>query len=219
MMRLSSYDGNPYIGVYCAANENISLVPADSPRALVTDIEEALGVESVRCTIASTYILGALLAMNSYGAVITSMASKEETELIASRLPVYVIEDRLNASGNNILVNDNGALVNPDIGKKALKKIEKVLQVDVEQGSVAGHKTVGSVCAATNKGVLCHPAASEQDLETLRSVMKVPTAIGTLNYGAPLVGACMVANSRGAAVGFKSTPIELGRVEDSLGLI
>lgn len=48
--------------------------------------------------------------------------------------------------------------------------------------------------------------------------MKVPAAIGTLNYGAPLVGACMVANSRGAAIGFKSTPIELGRVEDSLGL-
>jgi len=219
MMRLSSYDGNPYIGVYCAANENISFIPVDSPSPLVKDIEEALEVESVKCTISSTNILGALLAMNSYGAVITSMASKEETALIARRLPVYVIEDRLNAAGNNILVNDNGALVNPDMGKKALKKIEKVLQVDVAQGSVAGHKTVGSVCAATNKGVLCHPATSEQDLEMLRSVMKVPTAIGTLNYGAPLVGACMVANSRGAAVGFKSTPIELGRVEDSLGLI
>jgi translation initiation factor 6 len=218
MMRLSSYDGNPYIGVYCAANEDFSFMPVDSPRPLVKDIEEALGVESVRCTISGANIIGALLAMNSYGAVITSMASREETKLIAKRLPVYVIEDRLNASGNNILLNDNGALVNPDIGKKALKRIEKVLQIDVVQGSVAGHKTVGSVCAATNKGVLCHPAASEQEIEMLRSVMKVPAAIGTLNYGAPLVGACMVANSRGAAIGFKSTPIELGRVEDSLGL-
>ncbi|MGD0056498.1 MAG: translation initiation factor IF-6 [Methanomassiliicoccales archaeon] len=218
-MRLSSYDGNPYIGVYCTANENISFIPVGSSKALIMDVEEALEVESVKCTIASTNLLGALLAMNSYGAVITSMPSKEETELIASRLPVYVIEDRLNASGNNILVNDNGALVNPDIGRKTLRKIEKVLQVEVVQGSVAGHKTIGSVCAATNKGVLCHPATSEQELEMLRSVMKVPTAIGTLNYGAPLVGACMVANSKGAAVGFKSTPIELGRVEDSLGLI
>ena len=219
MMRLSSYNGNPYIGVYCAANENISFMPVDSPRGLMKDIEEVLEVDSVKCTIASTNILGALLALNSYGAVITNMASREETQLIASRLQVYVIEDKLNASGNNILANDNGALVNPDIGKKALKKIEKVLQVDVVQGMVAGHKTVGSVCAATNKGVLCHPAASGQDLEMLRSVMKVPTAIGTLNYGTPLVGACMVANSRGAVVGFKSTPIELGRIEDSLGLI
>jgi translation initiation factor 6 len=219
MMRLSSYNGNPYIGVYCASNEDISFMPVDSPRGLMKDIEEALEVDSVKCTIASTNILGALLALNSYGAVITNMASREETELIGSRLQVYVIEDRLNASGNNILANDNGALVNPDIGKKALKKIEKVLQVDVVQGMVAGHKTVGSVCSATNKGVLCHPAASGQDLEMLRSVMKVPTAIGTLNYGTPLVGACIVANSRGAVVGFKSTPIELGRVEDSLGLI
>jgi translation initiation factor 6 len=219
MMRLSSYNGNPYIGVYCAANESVSFIPVDSPRSLVKDVEEALAVEAVKCTIAGTNILGALLAINSYGAVLTSMVLKEEIDMIAKRLPVYVIEDRFNASGNNILVNDNGALVNPDIGKKALKKIEKVLQVDVVQGSVAGYKTVGSVCIATNKGVLCHPAISEHELEIVRSAMKVPTSIGTLNYGAPLVGACMVANSKGAAVGYKSTPIELGRVEDSLGLI
>lgn len=219
MMKLSSYYGNPYIGVYCAASEGVSFIPVDSPRTLARDIEEALGVEVVRCNIASTNLLGALLAMNSHGAVITSMASKEEKEFIAGRLPVYVIEDRLNASGNNILANDKGALVNPDIGKKVLKKIEQTLQVEVAQGTIAGHKTVGSVCAATNRGVLCHPAASDQDLEMLRSVLRVPTAIGTLNYGTPLVGACMVANSRGAAVGFRSTPIELGRVEDSLSLI
>jgi translation initiation factor 6 (eIF-6) len=31
-----------------------------------------------------------------------------------------------------------------------------------------------------------------------------------------MVGASMIANSEGAAIGFRSTPIEMGRVEDIL---
>ncbi|MCQ5375161.1 MAG: translation initiation factor IF-6 [Methanomassiliicoccales archaeon] len=218
-MKLSNYNGNPYIGVYCVANEFFSLIPFDSSKSLEQDIEEALGVQVERCSIAGTNILGSLVAMNSYGAVVTNMASQEEIKAISKRIPVYRIEDKLNATGNNILVNDNAALVHPEIGKKVLKKIEKVLQVEVVQGVLAGHKTVGSVCIATNKGVLCHPNTRKEELEMIRSLFKVPASIGTLNYGAPIVRACLVANSRGAAVGYKSTPIELGRVEDALGLI
>jgi len=79
--------------------------------------------------------------------------------------------------------------------------------------------TVGSACVATNRGVLCHPKTSEDELEMLASLFGVPAAIGTLNYGVARVGACMIANSKGAAIGSKSTPIELGRVEDALDLI
>lgn len=219
MMKLSNYNGNPYIGVYCVANEFFSLIPFDSSKSLQRDIEEALDVQVERCSIAGTNILGSLVAMNSYGAVVTNMASQEEIRAISKRIPVYRIEDRLNASGNNILVNDNAALVHPEIGKKVLKKIENVLQVEVVQGSVAGHKTVGSACIATNRGVLCHPNTRKEELEMIRSIFKVPASIGTLNYGTPIVGACLVANSKGAAVGYRSTPIELGRVEDALGLI
>jgi len=97
MMRLSSYNGNPYIGVYCVANEYVSFIPVDSPKTLSKDIEEALGVEVEKCTIGSTSLIGALLAMNSYGAVVTNTVSKEEVRRIAARLPVYTSEDPLNA--------------------------------------------------------------------------------------------------------------------------
>ena len=144
------------------------------------------------------------------------MATLAEVRPLKKHLQFKRIKDRLNACGNNILVNDNAALVNPDLGRTAIKQIEDILQVEVVQGMVAGHKTVGSVCVATNKGVLCHPSTSKAELEMLRSLFKVPTAIGTLNYGAPMVGASMIANSKGAAIGFRSTPIEMGRVEDVL---
>jgi translation initiation factor 6 len=217
MMKLSSYNGNPFIGVYCVANEGLSLVPPDAPKSLIADIEEGMGVKVLQASLASCNILGTLTAMNSYGAITTGMATLAEIRPLKKELQFKRIKDKLNACGNNILVNDNAALVNPDLGRSALKQIKETLQVEVVQGMIAGHRTVGSVCVATNKGVLCHPSTTKAELEMVRSLFKVPAAIGTLNYGAPLVGASMIANSKGAAIGFRSTPIELGRVEDALG--
>jgi translation initiation factor 6 len=218
MLKLSSYLGNPYIGVYCVANESLALVPFDAPDSMISDIVEALECEVVKTTLASTNILGALAAMNSNGGIASGMASLTEIRPLREKLPFTRIKDKLNACGNNILVNDHAALVNPELSDSAVKQVEETLQVEVVRGEIAGYKTVGSVCAVTNKGMLCHPATSKDELKTLSELFKVPAAIGTLNYGAPVIGACLVANSKGAAVGFRSTPIELGRTEDALYL-
>lgn len=215
-MKLSSYNGNPFIGVYCVANESFALVPPDAPQPLIDDIEVGMEVTVMKTPLASSNILGSLTAMNSYGGITSSMVALSEVRPIMKVLPFKRVRDRMSACGNNILVNDNAALVNPDLGRSAIKQITDILQVEVVQGMVAGHKTVGSVCVATNKGILCHPSTTKAELEMLRSLFKVPAAIGTLNYGSPLVGACMIANTKGAAIGFRSTPIEMGRVEDAL---
>ncbi len=219
MMRLSHYNGNPYVGVYCAANEDLAFVPRDASENLINDIKLSLNVKIVKCNIAGTNLIGSLLSLNSFGAVVSNMTTDTELELLSEYLPVYRIQDKVNASGNNILANDNGAIANPDLGRKTVKSIEETLRVDVAQSAIAEHTTIGSVCVATNKGVLCHPASLPEEMELIRRTMKAPAAIGTLNYGAPMVGACMVANSKGAVIGYKSTPIELGRVEDALDLI
>jgi translation initiation factor 6 len=219
MMRLSHYNGNPYLGVYCAANEFLALVPRDSSPGMGRDIAEVLEVKIEMMSVAGTNLIGSLVSMNSFGAVMSNMVGDAELEFLSRFLPVYRIEDKINASGNNILANDFGAIANPDLSEDALRAIEQTLQVPALQMSIADHKTVGSACVATNKGVLCHPSTSSEEMEAIRRFLKVPAAIGTLNYGAPLVGACMIANSKGAVVGNKSTPIELGRVEDALYLV
>lgn len=198
------------------ANESFALVPSDAPQSLIDDIEEGMESEVMMMSLASSNLLGSLTALNSYGGITSGMAALSEIRPLMRRLPFKRIRDRASACGNNILVNDNAALVNPDLGRTAIRQIKDILQVEVVQGMVAGYKTVGSVCLATNKGILCHPSTTKAEMEMLRSLFKVPTSIGTLNYGSPLVGACMIANSKGAAVGFRSTPIELGRVEDAL---
>ncbi len=219
MIKLSNFNGNAHVGVYCVANENLAFVPTAAPESFVEDIQEALEVEVRKVTVSGSNILGSLMSMNSHGIIVTNMASERELNIIGEHVSVRMIGDKLNASGNNILVNDHAALVNPEIGRAALKDLEDIFQVEVEQGRLAGLKTVGSAAVATNEGLLCHPQTTEEELEDLSSLFGVPASIGTLNYGTPLVGACMVGNTKGAAVGMQSTPIELGRVEDSLGYI
>ena len=218
MMRLSSYNGNPFVGVYCVANEELSLVPFDCQDSLIDDIGTCLGVEVIRASLASSTILGTLMAMNSYGAVTSDMVALSELRPLRGKLHFRRVKDRVNAFGNNILVNDHAALVNPDLDNANIRTIADILNVEVVKGTIAGYNTVGSACAVTNKGLLCHPEATKEEQEMLHSLFKVPVAVGTLNYGSRIVGSSILANSKGAAVGYNSTPIEMGRVEDALYL-
>ena len=117
-----------------------------------------------------------------------------------------------------VLANDNAACVHPSASRKTVGMLEDVLNVEVHKRSIAGVDTVGSVAIVTSKGLLCHPRTPEDELKDLSEIFKVPATVATLNYGTPYVGACAVANSKGALVGARTTPIELGRVEDALGL-
>ena len=218
MLRVSNYNGVEFIGVYAVANEAMALLPMDSDDRFQDDISTALDIKCQKGTIASTNLIGSLVAMNSYGVAVNSFATDTEINVF-SKLQVARLEDRLNACGNNILVNDKGCLVNPEMNDRTVHVLEEAFNVEVIRGTVAGQNTVGSVCKVTNKGLICHPASSAADLKMLKELFKVEPKITTLNYGSPYVGASIVANSKGGVVGMRSTPIEQGRVEEALDII
>ena len=218
MFRKMDINGNPYIGVYCHANEEIALVPQIFSKKMISDFEECLDVEVIPTTIAGSSIIGVLVCSNSHGMVVTNFAEEKELEALNKRYNILHIPDILNAVGNNILVNDRFALVHPDIKKGTRKKIKDILDVEVFSGNIAFQKTVGAAGVVTNRGLLCHPHTTKSELETLSKKFGVNADIGTANYGTPLVGACMVANSKGAITGSATTPIELGRIEEALNL-
>ncbi len=218
MLRLGDIDGNPYIGVYCAASEQLAVMPDKIDAKAAKEIARTLGVEVIATVVAGSTVVGSLVAMNSHGIVVSNFAERDEIRRFPSKYRVSKMEERLNAAGNNILANDRAALVHPAASPKTLRMLTDTLNVEVAKGTVAGIDTVGSACIATSKGVVCHPRTSDDELKWLSELFKVPASIATLNYGTPYLGACAVANSKGAYVGFKSTPIELGRLEDGLML-
>ncbi len=218
MLRLGDINGNPYIGVYCAACEELALVPDSIEQKVAHEIEKTLEVRVIATSIASASIVGSLVAMNSHGVIATNFAERRELARLPKGMRTGVMEEKLNAAGNNILANDRAAMVNPAASQHTLRLIADVLDVEVQRGSVAGIDTVGSTCIATNKGVICHPRATEGELRGLKELFGVPASVATLNYGTPYLGACAIANSKGAYIGSRSTPIELGKLEDGLGL-
>ena len=146
MMRFSRHSGNPNIGVFAAANENLALISADASPEFERAVGEALGVKTIKTTVAGAHVIGSLVAMNSNCAVVSGLADSREAEVIEACVPCVLLDDSLNAAGNNILVNDYGAIVSPEYGHGVAAKLSEALGVEVVFSSIAGCNTVGSVC-------------------------------------------------------------------------
>ena len=125
----------------------------------------------------------------------------------------------INAAGNDILANDHGALVHPDLKTATVKKISDTLGVPAKKGTIASLGTVGMAAVVTNKGCLCHPKTTPEEVEQLEKVFDVDVMIGTVNHGFPMIGSGLVANSNGAIIGNMTTGIEMGRIEEALGFL
>lgn len=212
------FGGSPYLGVYVRVSESAGLAPPNIPRALERDLERLLGVRIVRTSVFDCEVVGALVAGNSKGIVVGDEIDAEERRSLETIAPVTVIRHRQNAMGNNVLVNDAGALVHPEFSNEAVAQISRALGVPAERGTVAGLGTVGMAGVATNRGVVVHPKATEREVETVQRTLGVPVHRSTANFGVPIVGACLVANSRGFVVGRPTTPVEIVHLQDGFGV-
>jgi len=220
MLQLLDFDDNPNVGVFCRANDKVAFVRKGLTKKVKNEIKSTLEVKLVELTIADATIVGSLMAFNSAGAVVTDFVDQESIDMIEKQgLDVCVVSDKLNAAGNDILVNDKGALVHPDLKEGFLKDIEKTLKVPVFCGTIASLKTVGMAAVVTNKGLLCHPKITEEEKKILEKVFCVNVMIGTVNHGSPVIGSGLVANTKGAIIGNLTTGIEMGRIEEALGFL
>jgi translation initiation factor 6 len=217
----AALSGSSYVGVFARATDDCLLVRPDIEESLREDFEDELDVSAVSTTIAGSSTVGALAVGNENGLLVSQRATDRECDRIeeATDLPVVELPGRINAAGNVVLANDTGAYVHPDLPRKAIRAVEDALDVPVERGMLADVRTVGTAAVVTNDGVLCHPKTTDEELDALEDVFGVYADIGTVNYGGPLVGSGLVANSAGYIVGEDTTGPELGRIDDALGFI
>ena len=211
--------GSPYLGVFVRADDRCAIVPPSLAGAVERDLARVLGVEVVRTTVSDSEIVGALVATNSHGVVVGDALDPAERRALERAGPVTVVRHRQNAIGNNVLANDLGALVHPEYSAEAVEGIGRALGVRAERGTLAGLATVGMAGVATNRGVVVHPKATDRELAAAETVLGVPVHRSTANFGVPVVGACVVANSRGILVGRPTTPVEIVHLQDGLRVV
>ena len=217
----ASFSGAAYVGVFARATGTCVLIRPDVDEELRSDIADELGVPAVATTVGGSSAVGSLAVGNGNGLVVSGRIEERERERIEEAVPVPVAElpGRINAAGNVVLANDSGAYVHPDLPREAVQTVQDALDVPVDRGEIAGVRTVGTAGVANNRGVLCHPKASDDTLDRLEDLLDVRADIGTINYGAPLVGAGLLATDHGYVAGEDTTGPELGRIEDALGYI
>ncbi|QLG49990.1 translation initiation factor IF-6 [Natrinema halophilum] len=220
MQRLA-FAGSSYIGVFACATDSHVLVRPDADDDIVADLTDELEVSAISTTVGGSSTVGALATGNENGLLVSSRVLEYERETLEAAVDVTVAElpGSINAAGNVVLANDYGAYVHPDLPREAVQIVEDTLEVPVERGDLAGVRTVGTAAVVTNTGVLCHPKATDEELDGLEAVLDVRADVGTINYGAPLVGSGLVANESGYVVGEETTGPELGRIEDALGYL
>lgn len=220
MLQLLDFNENPNIGIYCRANDSVVFLQHSLSKKTKQLVGNVLGAKVLELCIADSTIIGSLLVCNSSGAIVTEFASKDTFEVLeAQGLRVFPIKDVINAAGNDILTNDHGALVHPDLKNTTVKKISDTLDVPVQKGTIASLGTVGMAAVVTNKGCLCHPKTTEEEKQQLQKVFDVEVMIGTVNHGFPMIGSGLVANTKGALIGNMTTGIEMGRIEEALGFL
>lgn len=219
-LELMNFNENPNVGVFCRTNEKTAFLQKGLPKKLLNKIAKTLDVKLVEMSIADASIIGSLLSINSTGAVVCDFIDEKSLKILGkNKLNVSVINDKINAAGNDILVNDYGCLIHPDIHEKTLLEIKKIFDVPAHRGTIGGLKTVGMAATVTNKGLLCHPKATDNEKQTLEKVFQVPVMIGTINHGSPVIGSGLAANTKGAIIGDNTTGIEMGRIEEALGFL
>lgn len=220
-MLRASFTGSSYVGVFAAVTDGCLLIRPDIDESEREAFADELSVPTVSTTIGGSVTVGALVAGNENGLLVSSRVRDDEVELIRETTdrPVTQLPGEINAAGNIVLTNDYGAYVHPDLSRNAVQAVGEALSVPVERGTLAGVRIVGGAACATNNGVLCHPKSSDSELDHLEELLDVRADIGTINYGGPLVGSGLVANTNGYVAGEDSTGPELGRIEDALSFI
>jgi len=211
--------GNANIGIYCFSNEEVALIPMGVPDAKRRVLSETLGVKACSINICGSRLNGVLVAANSNGIAVPHTIGEEELAILRAHFPrVEVIRSKRTALGNLILVNDEGAVVDPRLPSGLLRTLSRLFGVEVRRGRISGLPYVGALAVATNSGVLAHPSISEEERRLIEDSLKVPVGTGTVNFGIGFVKAGLLANTKGAVVGSATTGPELMGISRALGV-
>jgi len=221
LIRLINIFGNPNIGVYTFTNDILCLIPEKLSKKMIALFSNTLNVSTHRISISNSRIIGILTAGNNKGILLPKIVDKREVDKLKKiikdlniDIQVEVLPSELTALGNNILINDKAAIINPDFESNIEELIRDTCQIDeIIKRRIAGSKLVGSNALVTNKGLLVSPDASLDELEFLGNYFDVNCDIGTVNKGVGLVGSSgLVCNVYGALVGRETTGPELQRI-------
>ncbi len=218
MIQVTRIFNSPFLGVYLRTWEDYTLVPRNSDRDIKSMASHYLKTEPIEMTIGGSNLLGSMAVMNSNGMIFSNIVTEEELKNIPKDVNFAVLEDNLNAVGNNILANNKAALIHEEFSDESVRTIREVLGVEVVKGKFKEVRTVGSSGLITSSGLVIPPNMTDDEIDELGKIFGVKGRVGTANFGSLYIGASVVSNSKGALIGEDSTTVEISNIEEALNL-
>jgi len=208
--------GNSSIGIFGLATETYALFPHNSKENVIAKAEEILDVPTIKTSLVNSQLLGIFAVGNSKTLLLPGLVSNDEFLRISKNLPeevqVSIIESRISALGNTIVLTDRVALVSPDFTRSELKTLENHAQVEVIPSTLMGNNIVGSLLFVSKHGYLAHPSIPEEELDNLSEILGIEGNYTTVNRGTPYPRPGIIGNSSGVLVGSDTTGPEMMRI-------
>jgi translation initiation factor 6 len=214
-------NGSDCVGAFALATDKYVFVGRSATEGSKKFLSTMLGVEAIDMSIGGMDFIGVLARANSNGMLVSNLATDREMDAIRGMklgINIEVLGSTLNAVGNNMILNDRVAIVNPEYSRKDMATIGDVLGVEVIGSSIGSFKTVGANDILTNKGLVINNHASDEEKEKLDKETGFDSVRSTANMGSLGVGIAVVANSNGALIGDTTTGYEFSRIVDGLYL-
>ncbi|MCC7553693.1 MAG: translation initiation factor IF-6 [Methanobacteriaceae archaeon] len=220
MLKRLDIVGNPNLGVFILVTEDVAIVPFNLADDKINQIKEVLEVDIIKSSISGSNLIGSLAIANSKGIIVSPYTFDREIKVLVDYgLNVAKLPDKYSAVGNIVAVNDVGGIASPFISSESIEVIEDTLDIDVKNSSIIGKDIIGSLITVTNNGFLIDKNASPKELEYAKEIFAVEGNVGTVGRGISFVGACCIANTKGAIVAENSTGPEMARIEEALGFL
>jgi translation initiation factor 6 len=128
------------VGTLMVINNHGILIPRTSAQYELEHLEKSTGLDVT--VIDTKYTaLGNMIAVNSKGAVVSPMISKEHIKQIEDALDVEVIQKKVagyHQVGAMVVVTDNGGIIHPETDEKDIKAISDVMGVHIEAATING---------------------------------------------------------------------------------
>ncbi|MBI4162882.1 MAG: translation initiation factor IF-6 [Candidatus Aenigmarchaeota archaeon] len=213
MIIQSNFAEDINVGLYGFATDKCCIIGS---RINDKKLKDAFNVPLIQTTALDTQLVKIFIAGNSSGIIVPKILEEFELDFLRQKFDdVLVIDNRYTALGNLILMNDNGIIVSPLL-KNHKNIISERFGLPCETSTIAKANTVGTLGLATNKGCLVHPKIRDDEKRKIKDVLKVGLKEATVNFGSVHVGAGIIANSHGAAVGSATSGYEIGAINECL---
>ncbi|MEM2940842.1 MAG: hypothetical protein QW304_04750 [Thermoproteota archaeon] len=201
----------PYIGAYSSVFGVNAVVNKNTPLGFLKRIRSFLRVKSVAVTnISGVHAVSSMMAANSNFIIVPDTVEDEELKELGSLgREILVVESKIKAWGNMMILSDKGVLFSSRVPREEAEKIVDSLGIDHDFAALANYVAIGALAVPGEELCFVSKLLTEREKRLLEDLLKLRVHTVTVNDGLMFIRLGMLVSPYGILVGDSTTGAEL----------